>query len=62
LGDLLLTNAHSIKKGTSEALVSDYYTGHRVRVKLNPDLSAAENAEKYYRKAKNESMELSKFT
>jgi predicted ribosome quality control (RQC) complex YloA/Tae2 family protein len=62
LGDLLLTNAHSIKRGTSEALVSDYYTGHRIRVKLNPDLSAAENAEKYYRKAKNESMELSKFT
>ncbi len=62
LGDLLLTNAHSIKRGTSEALVSDYYTGHRIRVKLNPDLTAAENAEKYYRKAKNESLELAKFT
>lgn len=62
LGDLLLTNAHSIKKGTSEALISDYFTGHRIRVKLNPDLSAAENAEKYYRKAKNESLELAKYS
>lgn len=61
LGDLILTNAHSIKKGTSEALVSDYYTGHRIRIKLNSELSAAENAEKFYRKAKNESMELSVF-
>jgi len=62
LGDLLLTNAHSIKKGTSEALISDYFTGHRIRVKLNSELTAAENAEKYYRKAKNESIEVAKFS
>ena len=58
IGDLILTNSHSIKQGVTEALLFDYYTNHRIRVKLNGDLSAAENAEKFYRKAKNESLEL----
>ena len=58
IGDLVISNAHSIKKGVSEALVTDYFTGHRIRIKLNKDLNAAQNAEKFYRKAKNESLEL----
>lgn len=58
IGDLIISNAHSIKKGVSEALVTDYFTGHRIRIKLNKDLNAAQNAEKFYRKAKNESLEL----
>lgn len=58
IGDLIISNAHSIKKGVSEALVTDYFTGHRIRIKLNKDLNAAQNAEKFYRKAKNEFLEL----
>ena len=60
LGDLILTNAHSIKPGLTKALVTDYYTDQRIWIKLNPELNAAENARKYYGKAKNEFIEISK--
>ncbi len=60
LGDLILTNAHSIKPGLTKALVTDYYTDQRIWIKLNPELNAPENAKKYYGKAKNESIEISK--
>ncbi len=57
LGDLILAHAHSLKPGLSQALITDYYTQQRIRIKLNPDLSAADNAKKYYGKAKNEVIE-----
>lgn len=60
LGDLILAHAHSLKPGLSQALITDYYTQQRIRIKLNPDLSAAENAKKYYGKAKNEVIERQK--
>lgn len=60
LGDLILTNAHSIKPGLTKAIVTDYYTDQRIWIKLNPELNAAENAKKYYGKAKNEFIEISK--
>lgn len=58
LGDIIMTYSHSIKPGLSSAELQDYYTGQKVRIKLNPNLSAVENAEKYYRKSKNEVLEL----
>ncbi len=58
LGDLILGHAHSIRKGTSEALITDFFTGQRIRIKLNPDLSAAENAAKCYKKARNQGLEM----
>ncbi len=58
IGDLVMSNAHSIKKGVSEALITDYFTGNRIRIKLNKELTASQNAEKFYKKAKNESLEL----
>lgn len=60
LGDIILTYAHSIKPGVANAFLPDYYTGNPIRIKLNPDLSAAQNAEKYYGKAKNEALEKQK--
>lgn len=60
IGDLILAHAHSIGTGVANALVMDYYTNQRIRVKLDPQLSAPENAQKYYRKAKNEYIELQK--
>lgn len=57
LGDLLLAHAHSLKTGISKALITDYYTDQRIWIKLNPELSATENAKKYYGKAKNEAIE-----
>lgn len=58
LGDLILGHAHSIGKGTSEALITDFFTGQRIRIKLNPDLTAAENAEKCYKKSRNQGLEI----
>lgn len=60
IGDLILAHAHSIKKGVTNALLMDYYTNQRIRIKLDENLNAAENAQKYYRKAKNEFLELEK--
>lgn len=60
IGDLILAHAHSLKPGLSKALITDYYTQQRIWIKLNPDLSAADNAKKYYGKAKNELIEREK--
>jgi predicted ribosome quality control (RQC) complex YloA/Tae2 family protein len=57
LGDIILAHAHQIKKGVGTALLQDFYTDKPIRIKLNPDLDAAENAERFYRKAKNEGLE-----
>ncbi len=58
MGDLILGNAHSLRKGISEALITDFFTNQRIRIKLNPNLSAAENAEKWYKKSKNQNLEI----
>ncbi len=60
IGDLILAHAHSLKPGLTKALVTDYYTDQRIWIKLNPDLSATDNAKKYYGKAKNEVIEQKK--
>lgn len=60
LGDLILAHAHALKPGLSKALITDYYTDQRIWIKLNPELSASDNAKKYYGKAKNEVIEQKK--
>lgn len=60
LGDLILAHSHSLKPGLTKALVTDYFTDQRIWIKLNPDLNAADNAKKYYGKAKNEVIEVKK--
>lgn len=60
IGDLILAHSHSLKPGLTKALVTDYYTDQRIWIKLNPELNAAENAKKYYGKAKNEIIEAKK--
>ncbi len=60
LGDIILTYAHTIKPGVTNAFLTDYFTGNQIRIKLDATLNAAGNAEKYYRKAKNEIIEKSK--
>lgn len=60
MGDLILAHAHALKPGLSKALITDYYTDQRIWIKLNPELSASDNAKKYYGKAKNEVIEQKK--
>lgn len=60
LGDIVLSYSHKIKPGVREAFLPDFYTGNPIRIKLNPDKSAADNAAKFYAKAKNENLEVKK--
>ncbi len=57
LGDLINANIYNLKKGQNEAEVEDYYDPllPKVNIKLDPLLTPAQNAQKYYkeyRKAK----------
>lgn len=58
LGDLILAHAHHLKPGISSARVPDFYTGEQLRVKLDPELNAADNAKRYYKKAQNQPLEM----
>lgn len=57
LGDLIQANLYQIQKGDTQATVTDYFDPEQkpVTISLNPALSPAQNAQKYYkeyRKAK----------
>ncbi len=57
-GDLLQANLYRIERGASFAVVENFYDidGKMLRIKLNPAISPAANAQKYYKdyqKAKN---------
>lgn len=58
IADVLMANLHNIKKGAKKAELFNFYTNETLIVKLNPLLSAQKNAERYYRKAKNEAKEI----
>ena len=58
LGDLILAHAHHLKQGISSARVPDFYTGEQLRIKLDPELNAADNAKRYYKKAQNQPLEM----
>jgi predicted ribosome quality control (RQC) complex YloA/Tae2 family protein len=58
LGDLILAHAHHLKQGISSARIPDFYTGEQLRIKLDPELNAADNAKRYYKKAQNQPLEM----
>ncbi len=49
-GDLLSSNLHLLQKGQTKALVEDYFhpEGRPVEIVLDPQLTPAQNAQKYY--------------
>lgn len=51
-GDLIQTNAYKIPKGASECEVENYYDENlsKIKIELNPAISAAANSQKYYKK------------
>lgn len=57
--DLLMANMHSIKKGAATATLKDFEQ-NAVTIKLKPELSVQKNAENYYRKSKNQEIEINK--
>ena len=54
IGELLLAQLHQVPAGKAEALLTDYFDPEQrqIKVRLNPNVSIAENAEQYFRKAK----------
>lgn len=55
IGNLLLINLHSIKKGMKAVSVEDIYnTDSSLEIKLDPEKSAKQNADYYFNKSKGE--------
>lgn len=52
IGHIILSNMHQIINDGKEQLLYDIYNDCNIVVKYNPDLSAHENADKYFRKSK----------
>ena len=50
-GDLITSSLHCIPRGASKAIVPDYYSEdmREVEIPMNPALSPAENAQRYYK-------------
>lgn len=49
-GELLHTYGYSIESGAKEAVVDNYYTGEKLTIPLDKDLSPMDNAKKYFDK------------
>lgn len=47
-GELLSAYGYSLEPGIKEAVINNYYTGEDVRIPLDPDISAIDNAKSYY--------------
>ena len=58
IGNILMANLHAIKEGSTEAELDNFYSGEPVKIKLKKELSPQKNAEAYYRKSKNEKIEI----
>jgi predicted ribosome quality control (RQC) complex YloA/Tae2 family protein len=58
IGNILMANLHAIPANISHVILEDFYRNQAIQIKLNGTLSAAQNAENYYRKSKNFSKEL----
>lgn len=62
-GDLIMANLHQINKGAESISLENYHEpGTRVTIKLKPDLSPQKNAEVFYRKARNQKIEINKLS
>lgn len=62
MGDMIMANLHQIKSYSKEVDVLDFYTGKSVNIPLKSNLTPQLNAEKYYRKAKNQQVEINALT
>ncbi len=60
-GDLVMANLHRIKTGEVNVIVENFYNNNQpIEIKLKRDLSPQKNAEAFYRKGKNQQIEIQK--
>lgn len=57
MGDLIMAHAAEIADTQKELRAQDFEGNQWISIRLNPELNAFQNAEMYYRKARNESKE-----
>lgn len=61
--DVLMANLHEVKPGNEVTTLSNFYDDNKpVEIKLKKDLTAQKNAEVFYRKSKNQQIEIHKLT
>lgn len=58
IGHLIMAHLHLVPEGATEVHLPNFYGEGEVEVRLKKELSAQKNAETYYRKSKNEKIEL----
>ncbi|HEY0653365.1 MAG TPA: NFACT RNA binding domain-containing protein [Chryseosolibacter sp.] len=59
--DLIMANMHSIPAGADKVVVDNFYNENKpVEIKLRKDQSPQKNAETFYRKSKNQQIEIDK--
>lgn len=57
--DLIMANLHAIPSGSESVVVENFYSGQRPEeIRLKKDLSPQKNAEAFYKKAKNQHIEI----
>ncbi len=54
MADILMANMYAIEKGAEQVTLHNFYNDLPITIALNPQLNAQQNAERYYRKGKNE--------
>ena len=55
-----MANMHTIELHIKEVNLNNFYDDSEITIKLNPKLSPQKNAENYYRKSKNQKIEIQK--
>ncbi len=58
IANIIMANIYNIPPKAEEADLYDFYKDDNIKVKLKKDLSPQKNAENYYRKAKNQKIEI----
>ncbi len=60
IANILMANLHQVQPRLESVELFDFYHDKQIKIKLKKDLSPQRNAEVYYRKSKNEKIELAK--
>lgn len=60
IGHILMANLHEIEERAERVELFDFYRNTNIIIKIRSDLSPQKNAENFYRKSKNEKIELEK--
>ena len=58
--DIIMANLHSISKNATEVTLFNFYDDNQIVIKLKRGLNPQMNAENYYRKSKNQKLEINK--